>query len=1289
MTAVRNRIAVLSLFVGFFIASAPSVCFGKSSTPPQKHSSHAINAITSYRNIPGITKEEISAIEALLASRENFVYGSMYSTEAFTRPDGSTAGFSVMVSDLLSKLFGIPFIHELHTWGSLIDGINDQTIDFTGELTPTPERERLYYMTYPIAERRLGVFTRGNEKIELNDLNGLRIGFYKGTITAQSILDVHTELSIEIVDVLNNENTKEKLLTGVIDAFVGETVSEVSYGDDFTMSTDLFQLVYTPVSLSTAISELQPIISAVSKYITAGGIDKLTEFYNAGNNEYKRYRFHNTLTDAEKAYLNELSAKNKKVRIALENDNYPISFYNDKEDEFQGIAPDVLTKIALITGIEFENIAHPGETWSTILEKLSAGKAAMVTELLFTEERKGKFLWPKSPYAANRYALISRSDYPYLNPHQVVRAVVGVRDNSAPESIYRKLFPNNDNLKPYGFQSEMFGALESGEIDLVMITEYEFLTLTNFHEKIGYKINVIFNYPIVESFFGFNINEEMLSSVVSKALSYIDTEKIEKDWVSRTFNYERKLAEERMYHANQRAVFLIVLITIMLVLLSVTVLLFIKSKKASAQIMNVNERLMLMLDTSPICAQIWDRNLNTIDCNEAGVRLYKFKDKQEYRDKFITSCSPLYQPCGELSSKKAVRLVHQAFEEGYCNFDWVHIIPCDNTLVPAEITLVRTKYMADDVVVGYTRDRRSYNEIADKIKHREKMLEVLNKMSILFLSQRKETFENTMSVGLSLIVEMLNLDRLSVWRNFEMPDGLHSGMIYRWDRASGGTTPPTPQLLDVSYAEFAPQWEKLFASGEVINGPVDELVNANMFKQFGVVSAFISPVSINDKFWGFVLFEDRKDKRYFDSNSADILRSAAVMCVNTVIDAEMERKMAGATELANSANLAKSKFLSSMSHEMRTPMNTIIGMTIIGKKTADIEEKNQAFDKIENASSYMLGVINDVLDISKIEAGKLELSSVDYHFEEMLQKLLTMIHFRAKEKQQTVTVDIDKKIPRYVFGDDQRLTQVITNLLSNAVKFTPEGGKIHIDVSLVNEINGQCELRIEVTDNGIGISSDKQEMLFDAFVQVESGMSREYGGTGLGLAITKRIVKAMGGDIRVESELGNGAKFIFSVNVTRSSKESDTQHKIGSGSDTDAPDAGLFKGKHLLIVEDFKINREILILLLKDTEILIDCAENGKEAVDIITADPEKYDFVFMDLQMPQMDGLEATRRIRALPPRKRGKLPVVAMTANVFKSDIEECLAVGMDDHIGKPIDITKVMNVLRKYLTEAVLST
>jgi len=396
----------------------------------------------------------------------------------------------------------------------------------------------------------------------------------------------------------------------------------------------------------------------------------------------------------------------------------------------------------------------------------------------------------------------------------------------------------------------------------------------------------------------------------------------------------------------------------------------------------------------------------------------------------------------------------------------------------------------------------------------------------------------------------------------------------------------------------------------------------------------------------------------------------------------MTQRLETALKESTAASLAKSNFLSNMSHEMRTPMNAIIGMTTIGKRANEVNEKNDALDKIGSASTHLLGVINDILDMSKIEAGKMELLLGEFDLEKMINRLISVLQSRSDEKNQILAVNIDENVPRHFIGDDQRLAQVLANLISNSVKFTPEGGSVTLNISVASESDDYCELRFEVVDTGIGISPDKQSKLFDAFEQAEDVTTRIYGGTGLGLAITKSIIEMMEGNIWIESELGKGAKFIFTIKLQRNTISENELDSSYNDSDDIPPLTGEYEGKNLLLAEDIEINREILLSLLEGSGLDIDCAGNGKEAVDMISANPEKYDIVFMDLQMPEMGGLEATRIIRALPDRERGRLPIVAMTANVFKEDIDACLEAGMDDHLGKPLEIDKVYGKLKKYV-------
>jgi signal transduction histidine kinase/CheY-like chemotaxis protein len=389
-------------------------------------------------------------------------------------------------------------------------------------------------------------------------------------------------------------------------------------------------------------------------------------------------------------------------------------------------------------------------------------------------------------------------------------------------------------------------------------------------------------------------------------------------------------------------------------------------------------------------------------------------------------------------------------------------------------------------------------------------------------------------------------------------------------------------------------------------------------------------------------------------------------------------------ERAENASRAKSIFLSNMSHEMRTPMNAIIGMTAIARGAQDEERKNHALKRVEEASRHLLGIINDVLDMSKIEANKFNLSHIEFELRSLMQKSVSFVRFSMEEKKIRFTLSVDDNAPSFLLGDDQRLTQVLTNLLSNAVKFTPEDGEIKLSVLLIKTENGICDLRFEVADSGIGISPEQHKKIFHMFEQAESGTTRKFGGTGLGLSISRHIIELMGGKIYVESEPGKGSTFIFNVKmpvVVKDTLQAQDEKKdvLSRIKDND------FSGKKLLIAEDIEINREILITLFEGTGLVIDTADNGKAALDKFTADPDYYDLILMDMQMPEMDGIEATKLIREKEAELscERRIPVIAMTANVFKEDIENCISAGMDDHIGKPIDIEVVLDKMRKYLT------
>ena len=395
-----------------------------------------------------------------------------------------------------------------------------------------------------------------------------------------------------------------------------------------------------------------------------------------------------------------------------------------------------------------------------------------------------------------------------------------------------------------------------------------------------------------------------------------------------------------------------------------------------------------------------------------------------------------------------------------------------------------------------------------------------------------------------------------------------------------------------------------------------------------------------------------------------------------------------AKERTEQASRAKSNFLANMSHEIRTPLNAIIGMTHIAKDSKDPARKDYCLDKVETASVHLLGIINDILDMSKIEEDKFELSYTEFNFSAMIQRIVSIFEFRLGEKKQKLDVYQASSVPSMIITDEQRLVQVITNLISNSIKFTPEGGSIALSIRRLEEPLSQndksCTLEINVTDTGIGIPVEQQSKLFNSFVQVDSSIARKFGGTGLGLAISKKIVELMQGKIMIESEENKGASFTFTIRAEI--PETSVSPAKTPVCETVSEKLPNYNGKRILLAEDVEINREIVITVLEPLGIEIIEAEDGKKAYDLFRANPAGFDLIFMDIHMPGIDGYEASRLIRAFEAEHPGQpngVPIIAMTANVFKEDVEHCLAAGMNDHIGKPLAFDALVAILKKYLS------
>ena len=406
----------------------------------------------------------------------------------------------------------------------------------------------------------------------------------------------------------------------------------------------------------------------------------------------------------------------------------------------------------------------------------------------------------------------------------------------------------------------------------------------------------------------------------------------------------------------------------------------------------------------------------------------------------------------------------------------------------------------------------------------------------------------------------------------------------------------------------------------------------------------------------------------------------AVVFMRVIYTQNARNRAVAMAEAAKSASRAKSQFLSRMSHEIRTPINAIIGLDSIILRDQDISPRTRdGLDKIGASARHLLSIVNDILDMSRIETGRMTLKSEVFSFRDFLKQIDIIIGGQCQEKGLDYVTNVLGTPDEYYFGDSLKLKQVVINILGNAVKFTDAPGTISFTVEQISRASDRAALRFTMTDTGIGIDKAFIPKMFEAFSQEDTGNASPYGGSGLGMPITKSIVMMMGGEIQVESEKGAGSTFTVYVPLKRV-PEAD----IPRAPEPDAPAAAdALSGLNLLIVEDQEMNAEVLADLLSLEDMTSEWAENGQRAVEMLSESaPGQFDAILMDMRMPVMDGLTATREIRKLSHPDAKTIPIIALSANAFEEDVKQCLAAGMNAHLSKPVDIDLLKETLRSIL-------
>jgi PAS domain S-box-containing protein len=590
----------------------------------------------------------------------------------------------------------------------------------------------------------------------------------------------------------------------------------------------------------------------------------------------------------------------------------------------------------------------------------------------------------------------------------------------------------------------------------------------------------------------------------------------------------------------------------------------------------------------------------------------------------------------------------------------------DNQLEKTFLTV-----MTDITEITYTKDM---------IHKRVEFENILLQQSTLMFCSKNRDLDYVINDTLNKIGKFIGADRAYI---FSYSNSLKvMSNTHEW--CNDGISPEKDNLQNISVSIF-PEWMKALHNEEEVYiynvSELPELWNAEkeILEAQGIKSLLAIPIINENKHFGFIGFDAVNEFKNWEYDSRSMLRFLANNLGAIFARKEQDIALRLETQRANKlfkkaemANKEKSSFLANISHEIRTPMNAVIGISQLLMDTLLTEKQQKYIEIIKANGEMLLNIINDVLDFSKIEAGKIEIEKIDFSINEIFNKLLNLFEFQAEQKGILIETYIDPLIPSYLTGDPIHLTQILNNLMSNAIKFS-EFGKVVLSAKVVKTYEEFIELNITVTDSGIGISKEQISKIFNSFIQADSSISRKFGGTGLGLVICKKLCELMCGSISVESEIGKGSifKLIIPFKIAKQSIKVDDKaysKKIN------------FDGIKALIVEDIKINSEILMIMLKNIGIVSDIAIDGNEAVKMVSKND--YDIILMDIQMQGMDGLEATRQIRMLNKKEIDKLPIIALSANAMKEDREKSLASGMNDHINKPIVRDELHLILQKWL-------
>jgi signal transduction histidine kinase/DNA-binding response OmpR family regulator/ABC-type amino acid transport substrate-binding protein len=1204
----------------------------------QRDEGTVLSYIRDFRSIPGITQAEINAIEAFQAQGKVFSFGTLRSAESFRNQSGRMAGFLPAFSGFLGDMLHLQFSHAFYERGELGTALAQGWLDFASEVEAGGQSGGDFYLTDPIYERIVKAFKRKGSE-DLRDLASRKLpvfGFMAGTTIRERVLEA-TSFPVQAENIGSYQEAADRIKDGTLDAFFEES-SAMTFFDAFHDITaeDYFPPIDLPLSFATANRELSPIISVVQKFILAGGDEYLSRLYAESSMDNQRNLFESSLTRLQQAWLWEFKDTGAKIRVAAESDNYPVSFFNSQTGTFQGIAHDSLAEVSKLSGLEFEIVNRPGAGMDELELMVLSGDADVLATFNFMyQEQMGMALSPR-PHSWDRFALLTTLESPEIKFDQLFYGTVGLVRGDRKSELFRKWFPNSRNIIWYRTLDKALEALKRGDILYVMGSTNLLLSLTNYREDPSFKAGLIFEYEVP---FGFAYSTEDLNlrDVVGKAAALAPIPQINERWNSRMFDYNRKFLRDTVPYF---VVFLVLLVAVLAGL-------FNENRKNKA----LNRDLESLVDERTLKLQAAQVDL------ERERHLFKrILDSCPLcftitLDGFITFLTPFAE--GFLGMRHGDSLyrsfaVREELEGALADLDkgesinWrpMRVYRMDGAVREVLVSAFTSDYYGRDGVMAWFTDVTELRENARDLALAKDIAEDSAKAKSEFLANMSHEIRTPMNAIVGLTQLTLQTDLTDVQRDY----------LEKTSAAAKSLLGIINDILDFTKIEAG----KL--SMEKIEFQLEEVID-------GVLNLVL--VRANEKSLEILLSVGPDTPTCLEGDPLRLGQILNNLMSNAVKFTESGRVTLSIDALQESQGQAILKFK--------------IQDTGIGLNEEQIRKLFTAFNQADSSVTRRFGGTGLGLAISKrlveMMGGKIWCEGEPG---EGSSFYFTAMFGVVDQKQRYASLQEDLKSLTALAVDDYEpaLTVIRDELMSLGLNvYTAPGGLTALEI-IERGIASPPAVDVAILDwqmpgmDGIEtakrinetLPEDRRPALIIATSHDREDIAPKAAEAGIRVVIPKPVV-ASSLVVAIGEALAQKA---------RAPKKARRRQVM------DASRVSHLKGSLILLAEDNEVNQLVAKKLLKNAGFEVDIASNGREAFEKVQG--RKYALVLMDIQMPEMDGLTATRAIRALPGYE--ELPIVAMTAHAMSGDRDLSLAAGMNDHITKPINLDALFAALNKWI-------